>query len=257
MSLIRTKKREQLSLANDNIIAFGNSLVYGQGASTVGAAGWVPMMKLYPPLLGTGIVPINLGQPGQRISIPNGGFPAMYNSYVTALNSLVGGKRNTVFFWEMTNEFGANNYDGVRAAEAMKTVMRMFREGAAAKSSGPGVFGYDLNLVLVSGTPFAGGTDSATNIIWQAKKLYNAELRRSWPAYADDFIDLDEMGDFKVINDLARANGDVATRAMLTASPAFIKSDGTAVDYVHYGDPTYDWIAQVMCQGPLRKMSAI
>lgn len=218
-------------------IGHGNSLTLGTGSTTGNR--WTDQIQNLAPLSGTGIAPANNGVGGQRIFFANNGFVDMINTGPTAVDALLSSTKTTILFaWEGTNELGANGNDPVAAYAAWRTYCLNRKSRAAA-------LGKALKIISVTCNPYAGlsNTDAAYNIKNQAVRAFNDLLRAGYHEHSDYLCDIANYADFGAINAAAAANGGVYTQAMLKTSPVFVRSDGTADDWVHYGNYGYGIVA--------------
>ena len=221
----RPYPRAPITTARMNIIAHGNSLTAGSGASSA-AAQWTAVAQ---GILGIGVN--NQGIGGQSIQ----GMKTTAPSAVDA--NLQANKLNVLVGWEFTNEVSTNGRDAGAAHTQWASYCNARRAAAAAA-------GRKLYIITVGLIPAgAGASPAATSERMAAMTAADGLLRKSYRSYSDQFVDLSANEPWKSLC----AGGDWSTTAFDRAG-VYHRSDGIADDRVHMGDSGYARVGQIIAQ---------
>ena len=228
--------------AKIKIIAAGNSIIYGQGATDRATLCWVKLLETLAPLVGTGATVLNNGVGGNTISAPKPGYGSMMARLSTDIAALDVSKLNIVICGEFTNEIGAAmvatgaSANGAAAHAAWVTYFAAFR--AAAKAKGARV------LMITTSTIPAGAPNNATaaelayalDINENGYKVANTIMRSTWRSYADAIIDIAALPVFA-----AMFANSTYTYAALAATGLY-RQYGGLIDGYHPGDAGYAYM---------------
>lgn len=224
------------------VIAVGNSIIYGQGASDRATLCWVKLLETLEPLKTRGMTVLNNGVGGNTISAPKPGYGSMMARLATDVAALDVSKLNIVICGEFTNEIGAvmantgQGANGVAAHEAWIAYFAAFR--AAAKARGARV-----RMITVTTIP-AGAPANATaeqlayavDVNENGFKVANTLMRAGWRSYADGIIDIAALPTFATLF----SNG-VYTSTVLGATGLY-RQYGGYYDGYHPGDAGYAYM---------------
>jgi lysophospholipase L1-like esterase len=228
--------------AKTKIIAVGNSIIYGQGATDRATLCWVKLIEKLEPLLSKGATVLNNGVGGNTISAPKPGYGSMMGRLATDLAALDVSKLNIVLCGEFTNEVGAamvatgTSANGVAAHDAWKAYFAAFRAGAKAKGA---------RVLMITVTTIPGGAPAnadaaalayALDINENGYKVANNLMRATWRSYADGIIDIAALPVFATLF----ANG-IYTSAALGATGLY-RQYGGLYDGYHPGDAGYAYM---------------
>lgn len=241
--------------AKTKVIAAGNSIIYGQGATDRATLCWVKLLETLDPLVSKGATVLNNGVGGNTIAAPKPGYGSMMGRLATDVAALDASKLNVVICGEFTNEVGAamvatgTSANGVAAHAAWVTYFAAFR--AAAKAKGARVI-----MVTVTTIP-AGAPNNATadqlayalDINENGYKVANELMRANWRSYADGIIDIAALPVFATLF----ANSTY-TYAALSATGLY-RQYGGYYDGYHPGDAGYAYMVTA-APSVLRKLPA-
>lgn len=238
--------RQRISPADTVIIAHGNSLTAGAGASSA-ANYWPALAATLAPLVDTGAAIINKGVGGQAIKNDSGSGTMIATGPAAVDAELVAGKVNILAALEYTNEMKAVSNDAAVAHAAMKEYCLARRAAAAAAGK--------VLRILVATAPPAGADPLVNGGSQQARidarcnaiKAANQLMREQYRDYADCLCDLAMLAPFKAIFD-----SGVYTQEAFQASGLWAMSNGQPDDYTHFGDSGYLFIAQAFARAIAR-----
>lgn len=229
--------------ATVNIIAAGNSIIYGTGSTDRLTKSWVKLIEQVDPLLAAGMTVNNQGIGGQTIASVKPGYTSLVNTMTSLVNLLSTTKLNIVIIGEFTNEIGSvmantgNSANGALAHAAWVTYFNNLRAAADAK-------GAKVKLITVTTIP-AGQAQNpdAANIAYTLDvnengfKVANTLMRNTWRSYADGIIDIAALPIFANMY-----NTSTYTYTALFGSLMYRQANA-AYDGYHPGDTGYSYMA--------------
>lgn len=238
MIFLRYPRQTKLVGALVKFIFAGNSIMIGVGSSGTPRR-WPNVMMAQPILSSSGIPFVNHGVSGMSIDI-SAGVGTLLATRQTVIDSFDPTKINYLFMHEFINQFRANSNNVQQAIAAWIDLIARYRAGAAAK-------GAKLYVITMTTTPAGndpgsnpndGQAQARINARMAAITLCNELMRRDYRKWgADQLIDVAALPPFQAMTDL---NDWTIPRFIETG--LWAKSDGTADDYAHFGNPGYDLI---------------
>lgn len=239
--------------AKVKVLAVGNSIIYGQGASDRATTCWVKLLENVAPLAGTGITVQNNGVGGNTIAAPKPGYSSMTARLATDVNALDVSKLNVVICGEFTNEIGAvmantgNGADGALAHSVWVTYFNAFRAAAKAK-------GAQVRMITVTTIPAGAPRNAdaaalayALDINENGYKVANTIMRNTWRSYADGIIDTAAVPEFAALFNNSTYTAPVLEATLLYRQPSNV------YDGYHPGDTGYAKMVTAAPQ-PMRRV---
>jgi lysophospholipase L1-like esterase len=192
---------------NSNIVAYGNSLTYGQEATNPTTDSYPAVLKTLAPFNVAGCTITNTGVSGRTTQQ----LIANQSSVVDPL--YVSGKRNIVLVFEMINDLYNNCLTGAAAHSNLQTLCNNLRTAGWEVWVG----GTTQRQVSIAPGDLCGST--AANLEARSDAA-NALVAANWTSYADGYVDL-------------------RSDSTLNANPTYM------ADNIHFNTAGYARLAQI------------
>lgn len=239
--------RQRWANGTMKVIVHANSIGAGTGSSNMATKAYPPRLKVYAPVLGTDIVVENRSVAGQSI-ITKGTAPSTLVATMSTavVPNLATDRPNLVIVHELVNELVQNSNNVSTAVNGLWTYCDNLKAAAASA-------GAKVQILLLTVEAGRAGTQTDAQILARnnAAKACNVRLRNEFRQHADYLCDMARHWPWSAIE----AGGDYSAAvfaAYNSQTNLWTKSDGTAIDYLHYGDVGYDYRAQLIARALMR-----
>jgi lysophospholipase L1-like esterase len=204
---IQNKSAGGNDFSNSNIVAYGNSLTYGDQSSNPSTKSYPAILKTLSPFNVAGCTITNTGVSGRTTQ-------QLISNQASVVDTLfASGKRNIVLVFEMINDLYVNCLSGAAAEANMATLCTNLQ----ASGWEVWVGGTTVRQVSIAPGDICGSTGANLE---SRSDTANGLVAANWTTYADGYVDL-------------------RSDATLNGNPTYM------ADNIHFNDAGYDRLAQI------------